>query len=226
VLESAIRAHRFGEAHNASKDSTAIAQLSIAREVEPLRPPTPTWEPPTYTAEVQEEIPSINLLRRTDSVPLSKSVETSSRELSPEAVVAPTLNEPLRDASETWLEIHHSSAMVDEPVQVKNMMQNIVISAHEETPSLAADSVHKEKNVIHPSTAPRVPLSNGPSRRGSVPAASQRSLGYLLVRIFLCVVMISSVVIAIVGTGRVDRLLNPGGMSGFLSGITIYLKAN
>lgn len=226
VLESAIQDHRFGsEERGKAPDAPQKPMLTVAKP-QPAREPrmTPiTWESPKYEAEIQEELPSINLLRRE----------------APKAEASFDEPQPLEDAWQTWFETYrtpvHGETAESTPANRKETPENIDLSASEKNAQedrLEVVPVHVLPDT-RPATlptkdTPRVPLRHVPSVSPSPrQPRSPRSLparSRLLLMVAAYFLMLISSAAFLLGTGYFDKEIISNKQASYLGGITVYEK--
>lgn len=228
VLESAIQDHRFGSSHE-SAPKTKKEEHESKKEDSPL---PPTWESPHYEAVQEESLPQINRLKATVSI----EAESETPEEHHDAVgrmreswkqwfadTSGEQSEPEPEEVESEPEVSMEAPREEEP-QTEDEPEPVV-ETEEEPVSIAIHAIHHPEIATEAATyseeAHVLDDRREAPREDSVPARvrSYRGLTALVYFIMFC-----SVVIAVAGSGFMDKIIISDTQAGFLAGISVYNK--
>lgn len=235
VLESSIRAHRFG--------AEAISPASVPEE-KPVEA-TSTWEQPTYSVE---PVPSMPVPTRPQpEQPVAEPVMTSETLTDMQSA----WKEWFAQKQDTFIEtpeiIDAREEEAEMPVEVPVEVQEEAVSIHpihDEAPAYEEIEEEAEPVMIH--HVAEEPAYEAPVRveevedviltkqeRKRAMAARNRSrrktvIGPVIVRALLIVIMFVAVCITAIGTGYATRFMGSGGMFApiydYLGGTSTFSK--
>ncbi|HEY0948516.1 MAG TPA: hypothetical protein VGE53_03515 [Candidatus Paceibacterota bacterium] len=218
VLESAIREHRFGSAHESSN-------VAASSEEVPVEDRANTWQKPTYIPENPLMVPELaqKPVQEPVSSPAIADMQSAWREWFSDKKTVDALPDGSEDFKDEYLPVVLESA---EPVEIREeetvTLQRIESPVEAKKPESSEESeveIHKsyasrETGELVPHTSIPVvdltPKSQGRSRpvKPLNPAATaKKPSGSGVTRALLIVLASVAVLVAVVGTGNADRYI-------------------
>jgi len=236
VLETSIRAHRFGA------DQPEIAPAPSNPE------PLPTWEPPKYMSEKVDAVPtlerkSINLIAEKPAVvqdapsePVIEPAATSAEDMQTawrEWFATRQQSEPVTVEDDMAKDIDHEPAAeqveAEEPVALRRVEEDITPQRSSEVQDATYDPVPFTREIeedvplrrsydMARSTAPEIRIvgASRPARVGREHRANKPGKSSLAIKAGLTAVAVLAGIVAFVGAGFADVYIRNAGIESTL----------
>ncbi|HEY4500948.1 MAG TPA: hypothetical protein VJI70_01615 [Candidatus Paceibacterota bacterium] len=226
VLEAAIQDHRFGATDvEHEKTEQAVSHTPAEPAIESSKPGLSTWEPPHYEAPLDEFLPSINRLKKADT-----------DEVSTDKVL-----ENLQDSWRTWFDRIADTAGTSPVIEkVEEITEGDVQEELTEVPKTREDEKKDDEGEVN---VPIHAVYQEPPREllpySIIEEQNEKQLRSLVHqerlsmgnRAAIRVIKIGSmllagviVVVAIIGTGYLDKYIISGSLGRIISGTAVYNK--